>query len=109
MQQSKRLAAGAAIGAVVLLVLTGCPPPTPPPKTVPIIADGTNRPEVSEFVEVHVVNVKQHGEGDSWGGPVQEALVAWVSSWQNLEVVDFELVGREGGGDLVILAKRRNK
>ena len=96
-------------GAALMVALVGCPPSAPAPRVVPIVRDGTNRPEVCEFWEVHVVHSRDRNEGESWGAPAQEALVAWISSWQNLEVVDFELVGREGGGDLVILAKRRDK
>lgn len=95
--------------AAVLVLTAGCPSPVPPPRVVPIVTDGTDRPEVAEFMEVHVVRVGDRREGDAYGANTQEALVAWISSFQSLEVVDFEQIGPDGNGNLVILAKRRSK
>lgn len=91
----------------VVLLTGGCPGEIPAPRTVPIVADGSGRPEVTEFVEVHVVPVRNRSEGEVFGAVEQEALVAWISSWQHLEIIDFEHIGGDTSGNLLVVAKRR--
>lgn len=43
------------IATLISVFLLGCPGEIPAPRTVPIVNDGSGRPEVTEFVEVHVV------------------------------------------------------
>lgn len=90
-------------------LLVGCPPPPPPPQSVQITSPGSLEAE-GEW-QVHVVRIENvnTSAGESAGSPVQTALVAWIGSWQNLEVVDFEAVhsGPELGNDIVIVARRR--
>ena len=90
---------------VLLLALTGCEQDNPVPHVIPITDSG--KPEAVSYLEVHVLHTKHH-EGESWGRPVQEALVAWISSNQHLDVIDFEGIGPDGNSDVVVLARRRH-
>lgn len=97
------------VACVALLV--GCPPPPPsPPQAVPITSPGSAEAE-GEW-QVHVVRFTpiNTSQDVSTGAPIQSALVAWIGSWQNLELVDFEVAENNNdvtGHDLVIVARRR--
>lgn len=90
-------------------LLVGCPPPPPSPQAVQITSPGSLEAE-GEW-QVHVVRVENVNTraSESAGSPVQAALVAWIGSWQNLEIIDFENVQGtpETGNDLVIVARKR--
>lgn len=97
--------------AMCLALLIGCPPPPPgPPQTIPITSPGSIEAE-GEW-QVHVVRfepIRDASQGNT-GAPIQSALVAWISSWQNLELVDFEVAPNGNdltGHDMVIVASKR--
>lgn len=100
----RRVLALVAVG----LLIAGCPPP-PAPQVVQITSPGHMEAE-AEW-QVHVVRVERVNEDkkESTGAPVQAALVAWIGSWQNLELVDFQVIDdtQTGSRDLVIAARRR--
>jgi hypothetical protein len=97
----------------ILLVslAVGCPGPPPPPVAIPIVHMGLNGQPVEADGEwqVHTVRVGPSQTSESRGTPVQQALVAWIGSWQNLEPVSFVLTSDANAPycDMVILARKR--
>ncbi len=102
---------GKSLLLAVCALLVGCEP-TPPaaPQVVQITSPGSAEAD-SEW-QVHVVRFKpiNTDQNVSTGAPIQSALVAWIGSWQNLELVDFEIAEKNNeitGHDLVIVARKR--
>jgi len=96
---------------VDVICVVGCPPArVPAPQAVPITVEG--RTEAEGEWQVHTVRLADPAQDprEGPGTPVQAALVAWIGSWQNLELVSFEVVTEPNavsGKDLVIVARRR--